>query len=433
MAHHGVALRRAPRGRPRAHARDAGALDRRRGELRRRARAASSRSWSWPKPVQRPRPPVLLGGAAGPEAVRAHRRVRATGGSRSAARASGRSCPTCSTLFEEAGPRPRRRSASCRSGPIPDPGKLEYYASLGVDEVVLRLPSRRRRRRVAAVLDEYSALVGVVSRAAACGSASLGAARIAPAAMIKPARNGRRSRGRRGRGPRSQPGRGVRVEARHPDGARHLRRAARRSRHRRDLQPAAERPARRVDDRRRSRPASTCCARSRSPRTPPRPRQVAAVADAHRPRRDGGVPLPLPPARAAHARDRRRAASSARSGTSRPRSCFPLPEVLRHPLPVRPRRRRARWTSAATPCTMRRAARRRRARGRPRAEAKLRSPDVDRCDARRAAVPRAVTPARITCSMWSSSSSDVALRVTGDRGELRVINPTGPQFWHRIA
>ncbi len=32
---------------------------------------------------------------------------------------------------------------------------------------------------------------------------------------------------------------------------------------------------------------------------------VAAVADAHRPRRDGGVPLPLPPARAAHARDRR--------------------------------------------------------------------------------------------------------------------------------
>ena len=32
---------------------------------------------------------------------------------------------------------------------------------------------------------------------------------------------------------------------------------------------------------------------------------VADVADAHRPRGDGGVPLPLPPARAAHARDRR--------------------------------------------------------------------------------------------------------------------------------
>ena len=40
-----------------------------------------SPSWSWPKPVQRgadgrPRVPVLLGGAPGPEAVRPHRRVR---------------------------------------------------------------------------------------------------------------------------------------------------------------------------------------------------------------------------------------------------------------------------------------------------------------------------------------------------------------------
>jgi hypothetical protein len=44
-------------------------------------------------------------------------------------------------------------------GTVPDPGKLEYYASLGIDEVVLRLPVGRADR-VLPVLDGYAAFVG---------------------------------------------------------------------------------------------------------------------------------------------------------------------------------------------------------------------------------------------------------------------------------
>jgi len=42
-------------------------------------------------------------------------------------------------------------------GTIPDPGKLEYYESIGVSEVVLRLPSHGRDR-VLPLLDEYGEL-----------------------------------------------------------------------------------------------------------------------------------------------------------------------------------------------------------------------------------------------------------------------------------
>ena len=38
----------------------------------------------------------------------------------------------------------------------------------------------------------------------------------------------------------------------------------------------------------------------------------------------------------------------------------------------------------------------------------------------------------ITCSMWSRSIIKTYARVRGDRGEMRVINPTSPQLWHRM-
>jgi predicted dehydrogenase len=34
--------------------------------------------------------------------------------------------------------------------------------------------------------------------------------------------------------------------------------------------------------------------------------------------------------------------------------------------------------------------------------------------------------------MWSTWFIDTHARVTGDRGEMRVINPTTPQLWHRM-
>jgi len=44
-------------------------------------------------------------------------------------------------------------------GVLPDPAKLEYYASLGVTEAVLRLPSAPRDA-VLPVLDDYARYVG---------------------------------------------------------------------------------------------------------------------------------------------------------------------------------------------------------------------------------------------------------------------------------
>ncbi len=60
------------------------------------------------------------------------------------------------------------------------------------------------------------------------------------------------------------------------------------------------------------------------------------------------------------------------------------------------------------------------------AEAKLQSPGIDRAMHARLAFPGGHTGA-IHCSMWSRSILHLAARVTGDRGELRVVNPVAPQ------
>jgi predicted dehydrogenase len=65
------------------------------------------------------------------------------------------------------------------------------------------------------------------------------------------------------------------------------------------------------------------------------------------------------------------------------------------------------------------------------AEAKLRSPNVDRAMRAEFLFPSGAT-ARITCSMWSKWVLQTFARVTGEHGELYVINPTAPQIWHRM-
>jgi probable F420-dependent oxidoreductase len=100
-----------------------------------------SPSWSWPKPVSG-RPPVLIGGAPGPKLF-AHVAEYADGwipiggtGVRAALVDLARAC-------EERGRDPETLRI-VPFGTIPDAGKLEYYASLGIDEVVLRLPGGDR-------------------------------------------------------------------------------------------------------------------------------------------------------------------------------------------------------------------------------------------------------------------------------------------------
>lgn len=61
------------------------------------------------------------------------------------------------------------------------------------------------------------------------------------------------------------------------------------------------------------------------------------------------------------------------------------------------------------------------------ATAKLHSVDVDRAMSAVLQFPSGHR-AMVQCSMWSSSVLHVAVRVTGEEGEMRVFNPLAPQF-----
>jgi probable F420-dependent oxidoreductase len=113
-------------------------------------------SWSWPKPTQKPWPPVLVGGAAGPTLF-AHVAEYADGWIPIGGAGVRETLPQLHRAVEAAG----RDPAAVRVvpfGTIPDPGKLDYYASIGIDEVVLRVPAGDRDA-VVPVLDDYSKLV----------------------------------------------------------------------------------------------------------------------------------------------------------------------------------------------------------------------------------------------------------------------------------
>ncbi|MDT7730485.1 MAG: hypothetical protein QOK45_738 [Mycobacterium sp.] len=66
------------------------------------------------------------------------------------------------------------------------------------------------------------------------------------------------------------------------------------------------------------------------------------------------------------------------------------------------------------------------------AHAKLRDPQVDRAMTAELRFPGGHT-GRVHCSMWSSDLLQFRARVLGDRGELRVINLVAPQLFHRLS
>jgi probable F420-dependent oxidoreductase len=115
-----------------------------------------SASWSWPKPVQRPGPPVLIGGAAGPKLF-AHVAEYADGWIPIGGAGVRRALEDLRAAAEAAGRDPSTLRV-VPFGTIPDPGKLDYYRELGVDEVVLRLPSARADV-VLPQLDRFAELV----------------------------------------------------------------------------------------------------------------------------------------------------------------------------------------------------------------------------------------------------------------------------------
>ncbi|MGE4653092.1 MAG: LLM class F420-dependent oxidoreductase [Myxococcota bacterium] len=113
-------------------------------------------SWQWPKPVQQPRPRVLMGGAPGPTLFD-HIAEYADGwipiggaGVRKAMEALREAVKARGRDFEDMHVVP--------FGVLPDAEKLAYYESIGVSEVVLRLPTDTREV-VLPLMDEFARLL----------------------------------------------------------------------------------------------------------------------------------------------------------------------------------------------------------------------------------------------------------------------------------
>jgi probable F420-dependent oxidoreductase len=117
-------------------------------------------SWSWPKPVQRPHPPILIGGGPGPILFQhvveyASGWMPLTGVGSSDVRAALR------TAAEEAG----RDPASVEVVPVwarADRPTLEHYATLGITRAILGLPAVPADQMLP-ILDDYRKLMDAAS------------------------------------------------------------------------------------------------------------------------------------------------------------------------------------------------------------------------------------------------------------------------------
>ena len=112
--------------------------------------------WSSPKPVQRPGVPVLVGGAATPATFAAIAEY-ADGWLPIGGSGLGDAVPALRRAVEEAGRDPDLLRV-VPFGTVPTEAKLDHFARLGLDEVVLRVPSGSRSQ-ILEVLDAYAAHV----------------------------------------------------------------------------------------------------------------------------------------------------------------------------------------------------------------------------------------------------------------------------------
>jgi predicted dehydrogenase len=66
------------------------------------------------------------------------------------------------------------------------------------------------------------------------------------------------------------------------------------------------------------------------------------------------------------------------------------------------------------------------------AQAKLRDPQIDRAMTAELRFAAGHT-GQVRCSMWSARLLEISARVVGDRGELKLLNPVLPQFVNRLS
>ena len=114
-------------------------------------------TWSWPKPAQRPHPPVLIGGAAGPTLFR-HVVEYADGWVPIGGHGLRENIPKLRAVAEDAGRDPASIRVTVAMDAPPDPVRLERLAGLGVERVVLWLPSAGADV-VLPILDRYAELL----------------------------------------------------------------------------------------------------------------------------------------------------------------------------------------------------------------------------------------------------------------------------------
>jgi probable F420-dependent oxidoreductase len=114
-------------------------------------------SFSWPKPVQKPHPPILLGGGGGPKLFDA---IAAYGDGWMPIGGAGvrKALPELHAAMEAAGRDPAELTI-IPFGVLPDPGKIAYYGEIGFDEVVFRIPPAPAEK-VLPVLDRLAEFVG---------------------------------------------------------------------------------------------------------------------------------------------------------------------------------------------------------------------------------------------------------------------------------
>ena len=109
-------------------------------------------SWQWPKPVQQPRPRILIGGGAGPKLF-SHIAEYADGWLPIGGAGMADELERLRECMRERDRDPSRLHV-VPMGVFPNPEKLAYYQEVGATEVVFRLPSATRDA-VMPVLDDY--------------------------------------------------------------------------------------------------------------------------------------------------------------------------------------------------------------------------------------------------------------------------------------
>jgi probable F420-dependent oxidoreductase len=113
-------------------------------------------SWQWPKPVQRPHPPILIGGAAGPTLFR-HIVEYGDGWIPIGGAGVKNQLPVLRAAAEEAGRDPGSIDVVIFAAQA-DPAKIDYYRSLGIRRTILDLPSANADK-VLPLLDQYAKLL----------------------------------------------------------------------------------------------------------------------------------------------------------------------------------------------------------------------------------------------------------------------------------